>query len=202
MKIFADDADYRAYLELVAAGCKAAGTEVWAYCLMPNHIHLILVPACEDGLRSALGEAHRRYTRMINFREKCRGHLWQERFHSFPMDETYLNICARYVELNPVRAGLVAKAEDWAWSSAGAHLAGKDDGLASVKPMLTCIPDWQGFLAAGVKDAELKTVHIHTITGRPLGVEAWIRALEAGAGRALMANPPGRPKAVKNKIYI
>ncbi len=94
----------RAYRALLAEHCRAAGVACWAYCLMPNHVHLILVPSDEDGLGRALGEAHRRYTRRINFREGWRGHLWQERFHSFVMDEPHLLACARYVERNPVTA--------------------------------------------------------------------------------------------------
>ena len=197
METFFSDEDYQAYIELVAASCKKAGTKVWAYCLMPNHVHLILVPEHEDGLRAALGEAHRRYTRMVNFREGCRGHLWQERFHSFPMDEGHLQACARYVELNPVRAGLVKRAEDWRWSSAAVHLVGEDDSLVTAVPLLERIPDWQAYLARGVKDAELKQMHTHTQTGRPLGAEAWVKELEADTGRKLRAKPPGRPKAAE-----
>jgi len=100
---FEDDVHYR---DLLGQSCRAAGVAVWAWCLMPNHVHLILVPSDEGGLRAALGEAHRRYTRRVNFREGWRGHLWQERFHSTPMDEAWLLAAARYVELNPVRAKL------------------------------------------------------------------------------------------------
>ena len=81
---------------------------------MPNHIHMIAVPELEDGLRLAIGEAHRRYTRLVNFREGWRGHLWQGRFASFPMDEIYLLAAALYVERNPVRAGLVDSQVGWA----------------------------------------------------------------------------------------
>ena len=88
LETFFEDADYKAYLELMAESCAAARVAVWAYCLMPNHLHLVLVPRDPDGLRAALGEAHRRYTRRIKIREGRRGHLWQERFHSFPMDGT------------------------------------------------------------------------------------------------------------------
>ena len=110
---FLCDDDYRAYRALLAEFCAAAGVACWAYCLMPNHVHLILVPADEDGLRAALGEAHRRYTRRINLREGWRGHLWQERFHSFPMERAWLLDAARHVELNPLRAGLVKRARQW-----------------------------------------------------------------------------------------
>jgi len=97
---FCDD-DYRAYLELMAQWCSRCAVEIWAYCLMPNHVHLIAVPESKDGLRSAIGEAHRRYTRRINFREGWRGHLWQGRFASYTMEERYLLAAARYIEMNP-----------------------------------------------------------------------------------------------------
>ncbi len=194
MEVFRKDGDYAAYLALISQSCKKAGTEVWAYCLMPNHVHLIMVPADEDGLRAALGEAHRQYTRRINFREGCRGHLWQERFHSFPMDETYLTACVRYVELNPVRAGLVKRPEDWTWSSARAHLCGKNDEVVTVEPMRSRISDWATFLEGGVREAELERLHLHTRTGRPLGDDDWVRGLEKQTGRSLRAKPVGRPK--------
>jgi REP-associated tyrosine transposase len=96
--------------------CQAERVEIWAYCLMPNHVHLIAVPRSADGLRRAIGEAHRRYTRMVHFREGWRGHLWQGRFASFVLDEPYLQTAARYVELNPVRAGLVNTPRQYRWS--------------------------------------------------------------------------------------
>lgn len=96
-----DDAECR---RLLSISCRACETPVLADCLMSNHVHVILVPATESGLRDALGEAHRRYTRLINFREVRRGHLWQERFHSCVMDERHLIAAARSVERNPVRA--------------------------------------------------------------------------------------------------
>ncbi len=106
---FFSDEDYQLYLELMSEWCMKYAVETWAYCLMPNHIHLIVVPETKEGLNLAIGEAHRRYTRHINFRERWRGHLWQGRFSSFIMDERYLSACTRYVELNPVRSGLAKK---------------------------------------------------------------------------------------------
>ena len=135
-KTFFNDGDYVAYLELMAEWCREEGVEIWSYCLMPNHVHLIAVPQTADGLRRGIGEAHRRYTRRINFREKWRGYLWQGRFASFVMDEPYLLAAARYVELNPVRAKLVEHAPKWRWSSAKAHLSGRDDRLVKVAPLL------------------------------------------------------------------
>ena len=106
-KTFFCDEDYRRYIDLMAEWCNRCGVAVWAYCLMPNHTHLIAVPQTEEGLRKAVGEAHRRYSRMINFREGWRGYLWQGRFSSFVMDERYLLTAVRYIELNPVEAGLL-----------------------------------------------------------------------------------------------
>ena len=105
------DEDYQRYVELMAEWCNALEVEILAYCLMPNHVHLIAVPQSAHGLGRAIGEAHRRYTRMINFRERWRGHLRQGRFASVVLDEPYLLTAARYVELNPVRAGLVGGME-------------------------------------------------------------------------------------------
>ncbi len=191
MKVFFNNRDYAYYLGLLEEFCAKAGTEVLAYCLMPNHVHLVLTPSHEDGLRAALGETHRRYTRYINMREDWRGHLWQERFHSFVLDETYLIACARYVELNPVRSKLVRSPEDWKWSSARAHLKGTDDALIKAKKLLDLIPDWPSLLRDGLDDRILDTVRQHSRTGRPLGGEDFIEAIEAATGRGLRKRKPG-----------
>ena len=91
-------------------------------------MHLILIPSTVEGLAQAVAEVHRRYTRMINFREGWRGHLWQGRFASFVMSEKHLMGAVRYVERNPVKADLVERAEDWRWSSAAVHCAACDSG--------------------------------------------------------------------------
>jgi putative transposase len=150
-----------------------------------------MVPSHADGLRAGLGEAHRRYTRRINFREAWRGHLWQERFHSFPMDEDHLLACARYVELNPVRAGLTRRPDEWPWSSARAHLAGADDGLAKAAPLLDRVGDWRAFLDGGLPDEALDALRGHARTGRPLGSAGFVEALERITGRALKKRKPG-----------
>ncbi len=191
LETFFEEADYRAYIELLAEYCSKAGVAVWGYCLMPNHVHLIMVPDEADGLRAALGEAHRRYTRRVNARQGWRGHLWQERFHSFPMDEPHLLAAARYVELNPVRARLAARPEEWSWSSAKAHLAGRDDDLAEVSPLLERAGDWQAFLQCGLDERTLETLRGHERTGRPLGDAAFIAGLETRLGRALARRKPG-----------
>ena len=146
-RTFFCDEDFEAYIELMAEWCSHCGVEVWSYCLMPNHAHLIVVPDSEDGLRRGIGEAHRRYTRRVNFRKRWRGHLWQGRFASYVLDEQYLLAAARYVEMNPVKAGLVRRPWRYRWSSAAAHLKGRDDGLVRVDPLLELAGDWNKFLA-------------------------------------------------------
>ncbi len=147
---FSDDR-YRTYRALMAEWWGRHEVAVWAYCLMPNHVHLIMVPASADGLRRAVGEAHRRCSRGVNLRQGWRGHLWQGRFDSFPLDGRHLLAAARYVELNPVRARLVEGPEAWPWSSAAEHLVGRDDGLVSAAPLLDMAADWRAFLAAGAR---------------------------------------------------
>jgi len=95
----------------------------------PHHVHMVMVPSSEDGIRTSLGGAHRLYRRHINLKKGWRGHLWHERFHSFPMDENYLFATVRFVELNPVKVNLYTRPQDWPWSSASAHLTGNIDIL-------------------------------------------------------------------------
>ncbi|MDQ6965136.1 MAG: transposase [Mariprofundales bacterium] len=186
--------DYELYIKLLAKYCHKSGTEIWAYCLMTNHIHLVMVPRTEDGLRASLGETHRRYTQHINQREQCRGHLWQERFHSFPMDEHYLLSAVRYVELNPVHANMVNRPEEFMWSSARAHLTGRDDQLVKVSPMLSRVSDWQAYLASGVDDTTMSALRMHSKTGRPLGTDSFVDMLELKLDKVLRPLKPGRKR--------
>jgi len=186
---FSDD-DYTAYLDLMAEWCEKYHVEVWAWCLMPNHVHLIAVPESEEGLARAMGEAHRRYTRYINFREQWRGHLWQERFASFPMDETYLLATARYIEMNPVAAKLVACPEEYPWSSARAHLTAQNDKLVKVEPLLSRVGHWKEFLSLS-SEQEMTTLRKHERSGRPLGEDAFVERMEVLLARPLRPQKPG-----------
>ena len=150
--------------------------------------------SCE-GRESAA--SHRRYTRRINFREKWRGYLWQGRFASFVMDEPYLVAAARYVELNPVRAGLVADAGEWPWSSASAHLHGRDDRLVKTAPLLAMIADWRALLDSAVREDELRDLREHGRTGRPLGGVSFLDRLESLVGRTLRPQKGGRPSKLR-----
>jgi putative transposase len=191
---FFNKGDYALYARLLSEGCARAGTRVWAWCLMPNHVHLILVPAHEDGLRAALGEAHRRYTRFVNEREGWRGHLWQERFASFPMDETWLIACARYVELNPVRARLARRPEEWPWSSARAHLGLAGDRLTETAALLDRVADWRALLDGGLEEAARDAIRAGERSGGPLGDDGFVERLERALGRAVRPRRQGRPR--------
>jgi len=164
---------------------------------MPNHVHLVVVPCNEDGLASLFKEAHRRYTRHINFRNQWRGHLWQERFHSFVMDERYLLATVRYIELNPVRAGLCKKPEQWKWSSIHAHLAAKDDQLVRVSPMLERVSDWDSYLTGGAEKNDLDTIRLHTRTGRPIQDDQFLSKLQMLTGNNYRRGKPGRKSRYK-----
>jgi len=133
---FFREGDYRAYLDIAAEAFGHARVEVWAYCLMPNHVHLIAVPIDETGLSKAVGNTHVRFTRMVNLREGWTGFLWQGRFTSTPMNEKHLRRCLRYVGLNPVEAGLVKRAIDWPWSSVRAHVLGEPNPLLTREPVV------------------------------------------------------------------
>lgn len=172
---------------------------MWAYCLMPNHVHLIVVPESEEGLRRGIGAAHRRYSRRMNFREGWRGHLWQGRFASFPMDERDLMLAARYGESNPVRAKLCRVPWRWRWSSAAAHMAGCSDALGDVVPLLARVDDWRMYLAAGLTSEEVTLLRRHERTGRPLGGCAFLKRLERRLGRLLRKKTPGRRPKNKQK---
>jgi len=191
--VFFCDDDYLAYIDLMGQWCRRHDVAIWAWCLMPNHVHLIAVPQTETGLARAIGEAHRRYTRRINFRENWRGHLWQERFASFPMDERHLFAALRYVEMNPVAAGMVSAPARYRWSSARSHIEGTDDPLALPLPRQDMIPDWADFLRLSSEE-ELKTLKRHEHTGRPLGSDSFVEELEQTLGRSLKPQKPGPKK--------
>jgi putative transposase len=194
--VFFSSADYKAYLRVLADWCARCGVEVWAYCLMPNHVHLVAVPGNERGLAGAIGEAHRRYTVRVNRREHWVGYLWQGRFSSYPLDEQYLQMAVRYVELNPARAGLAEQPWQYQWSSAKAHTIGKDDLLVKVKPMLERVGSWREYLDSGLDSTDADIIRRHTRSGRPLGSPAFVESLEAKTGRQLVPGKRGpKPRA-------
>ncbi len=201
LPIFFSDEDRLAYLDLIAEACAAHRTTCLGWCLMDNHIHLILVPSTEDGLRATLAEAHRRYSRRINFREGWRGYLFQGRFASYPMDDAHLMVAIRYVENNPVAAGLVGEAGDWRWSSAASHLAGKRtrvDPLTDVGALGQHVRNWRAMLRVGLEamddPATIEEIEARIRTGRPLASPQWIEDAEARMDRKIGPQKRG-PKA-------
>ena len=189
---FFEDSDYELYRDLLGEAARKAGSEIWCYCLMPNHVHVIVVPADEDGLRRTFADAHRRYTGFVNARHRWTGHLWQGRFGAVVMDEEHLGHAMRYVSLNPVRARLVEKPEDWRWSSVRAHLAGEDDELVRVAPALERYGSFAAFLGtpAAAEDA-WRSLRRSETSGRPLGSAAWVASIEARTGRTLAPQKRG-----------
>lgn len=192
---FFEEGDYALYRDLLAEASRKSGSEIWSYCLMPNHVHLIVVPSHEDGLRMAFADAHRRYTGFINARNRWTGHLWQGRYGAVAMDEAHLHHAARYVALNPVRARLCDRAEQWPWSSTRAHLAGKDDRLVTVGPLLERVGDFAAFLGNEEDQRAARALRMAETTGRPVGGAEWVERMERISGRSLARRKPGpKPK--------
>lgn len=192
--IFFEAGDQDVYRDLLAEQTERARVEVWAYCLMPNHVHIVAVPNAAHGLGRAIGEAHRRYTNFINARGRWTGHLFQSRFSSVAMDEAHLIACLRYVSLNPVRARLVPRAEDWPWSSVRAHLAAENDGLVTVAPVLSRVPDFAALVSQAFAGEEAAFARIREAegSGRPLANADFIAGLERILGRRIARRAPGR----------
>lgn len=175
---FCDD-DYALYRDLLAHHCRAAGVEVWGWVLMPNHVHLILVPADADGIRRALSRVHRTYAGHIHARLRRTGHFWQGRFGCVAMDEEHLAAALRYVALNPVRARLVERAADWRWSSVAAQLGLiEDDGVTTTTQVRARFPDFAALLTAGEEEMAFAALRRAESIGRPIGNTDFFDRLE------------------------
>jgi putative transposase len=193
---FFGDGDYALYRDLLAQACRDAGVAVWCWVLMPNHVHLVLVPSDEDGLRRALAAVHRRYAGHIHARERRTGHFWQGRYGAVVLDEAHLLTAVRYVLLNPVRARLAARAADWPWSSVHALLAGRDDGLTTVAPVLARCPGFGELLDEAAEQPGFRALRRAEGIGRPLGDDAFVAALERLTRRMLRPGKPGPKPAI------
>jgi len=193
--VFFSSDDKLFYLELLRRYCQKEEVEIWCYCLMDNHLHLIVVPRKIESLAKAIGETHKKYTWTINIRENWKGHLWQGRFLSYPMDESYLYLAVRYIERNPIRAGIVKRAEDYPWSSAKAHIFGVLNKVLTDFYLTSQIKDWSSYIHQGEeKEKDLDSFRKHERTGRPLGDKKFLAKLEQITGRALIIKNAGRPK--------
>ena len=199
MPTFFQAEDYSLYLGCLSEECMRYGVLVWGYCLMTNHIHLIAIPESEYSLRWAVGETHRRYSTAINAREHWTGYLWQGRFSSFPMEETHLSRALRYVERNPVRAGIASLPWEYLWSSARAHALGVPDPLLSPIPSALSPSEWQVFLGFDDEDTDLVAFRSHCSTGRPFGSATFLSHLEEQTGRILQPQKRG-PKGRRDEF--
>ena len=192
--VFFSDDDKKYFYELLKREAARAKISIWVYCFMDNHVHLIAVPETEDGLAKGIGEAQRKYALTINIRNDWKGHLWEERFKSCPMGESYLYSAVRYIEKNPVRARIVKNAEDYYWSSARAHVFLGNDDLLSDFFLTSLIPDWAAYLKEETNETDEIFLRTHINTGRPLGDDKFIDELEKLTGRNLRKKKPRRGK--------
>lgn len=199
LQTFFDDRDYRAFVDLLVETKARANVEVWAYCLMPNHVHLVAVPSEERDIPQLMQHSFRRYALRVNKRENWQGHLWQERYYSVAMDERHLQAAVRYVELNPVEASLCGAPWDWRWSSAGAHLRGEDDPLVTVGPLLERFPDWQRYLSDTADTDAIADLEANAKSGYPVGDESFIDHLEKVTGRTIRKKKPGPARGTKRR---
>jgi REP-associated tyrosine transposase len=189
---FFDDADYALYRDLLREHCAKAGIAVWSWVLMPNHVHLVLVPSDDDGLRRALAPLHRAYAGRIHERMQRTGHFWQGRFGCVPMDEAHAQAAIVYGLMNPVRAGLAKRAVDWHWSSVHASLGRKEDWITDVAAVRERLPDLAARLSAGEEAEASERLRRAESVGRPLGDAAFMAAIGRLTGRQLAPARRGR----------
>jgi putative transposase len=195
LDVFFSEADYLAYIDFLRKACQKCSVQIWSYCLMTNHAHFIAVPQNADSLARCFADAHVRYTRMINKRENWKGHLWQARFGSSVLDEEYLIAAVRYVERNPVRAGMVSKPWEYRWSSARLHMDKTDnDPLVSGDKMLReLIIDWGKYLRQDDDPDAMVVLRREVLVSRPAGTETFIKLMEKRLGCTLLRQKAGRP---------
>lgn len=202
--VFFGEEDRRVYLSYLRESAERYGLTVSAFCLMTNHIHLLATPEREDSLSKALGRTHLMYAQYVHRLHGRLGHFWQSRFYSCPLDETCAQNAAAYIELNPVRAGMVAHAWEYKWSSAGAHCGESRDpsGMLPLNQWFEQIPvtEWKATLSAiAESDTTIEGLRIHTRTGRPLGDDAFLSKVETFLGCRVRDIHRGRPKGSKDK---
>ena len=191
--VFFRPQDRRIYKQWLSEYAKRYSLEVRAYCLMTNHVHLLAVAHASDSLAAAIGRTHGRFAQWQNRRNDWSGHLWANRFYSTPLDDQHLWAAVKYIELNPVRAGMVERAEDYPWSSARCHARNhSDELLAPSRPFPGKIENWSDWLATEPRQEEIEALRKNTSTGRPTGSDAFVTRLEASLARVLRPQKRGR----------
>ena len=196
--VFFSDSDRKQYLEWLKEYCKEYKVEILAYCLMTNHIHLIAVPTTEDGLQKVLKPLHMRYAQKINRERGWKGHFWQGRYFSSPLDGEYLLFATRYIERNPIRVKKVRKAENYKWSSARGHCGTAQDDILTKKMKwlnkYEGIDNWRQWLSIKEEKEKTDLIRRNTEKGIPTGSGRFIRRLEKLSDRVLEYRPIGRPR--------
>ena len=197
--VFFTDKDREVYLKWLGEYCKKWKVDILAYCLMTNHIHLILRPTTKEGLQRALKPLHMRYAQRINKSKGWKGHLWQGRFFSSPLDEAYTWSALRYVERNPVRAKMVEKSEDYPWSSASFHCGLVKNPLLTPSHLEDVISQekWSDWLALPESEKTIHVLRRNIEKGLPCGADEFIEKLEKLANKPLKFRPQGRPTSQK-----
>ncbi len=192
--VFENDEDYQQYLLWLKEYSQKYSFDIWAYCLMNNHVHFVGVPQKEETLSRTFNMLHMRYSQYINRRRKTSGHLWQGRFYSTILDDPHVYAAVKYVENNLVRVKIVKKAEEYSWSSAKEHVGGSSACVFTKRfYLLEEIDNWKKYLRDKEDKALIKDIRKGTMTGRPCGSESFIQKLEKRFNRQLKALPPGRP---------
>lgn len=195
MDVFLEDEDRKAYLGFLKQYREKHGLEILAYCLMSNHVHLVAIPKKDDSLARTLAGTHMRYAQYFNWKYSQSGHLWQGRFFSCVLDNRHTLAAARYLERNPVRAGLVGRPWDYKWSSARAHVGEAADAILSTRwPPSELLSQWKELLSEAEETNKLEEIRFSTRRGRPLGSPEFVDRLERLLGRRLAANKRGRPR--------
>ena len=168
-KLFYSDEDRRKYLFWFQEASQEWGMRVLSFCLMDNHVHFVALPDRLDSFAKVINVVHRRYAIYLNQKNGATGHLWEGRYYSCLLDQRHLMMALRYVECNPVRAGLVLKPWDWVWSSAREHI-GKGKGYISLEDMraLIAVPSWKEFICQVEREEDLKELRKQTMS-----LKAW-----------------------------
>jgi len=193
-KVFLHEDDYRHYRKLIAEFAPKYGLEIWAYCLMPNHVHFVAVPRQVDSMAKTFNTTHMLYAQYFNRKYDKTGHLWQGRFFSAVLDEKHLYAAVRYVETNPVRSGLAVSPEEYPWSSASSHIKGESDPLLYPKSPLSSILSWPVFLNLQPDREAEDTIRSATRSGRPCGDSSFLKQMEQLTQRHFSTRKKGRPK--------
>lgn len=191
--VFLDEADRQMYLDLFLENSRRFFLRILAYCLMTNHVHFVAIPRRKDSIWKTFHRCHSAYAMAFNKKYGFNGHLWQSRPFSCVLDEAHQWSAVRYVELNPVRAGMVLHAEDYRWSSARAHCGIHDDPLVDPDwPPIGSIVDWQAWLRDGSETPDVdRLIRENTTTGRPCGNEEFVKLVGSTLKRDLGKKKPG-----------